>query len=290
MKSAFSGAAALALIAISAPLAAQEAGNSETTPDSYEGTVFDGDWLTVGIGGAYSTSYRGSDDYVFSPIPLIQGSFGGVSFNPRPAGLALDFIPDEDGQIAFSAGIAAKMNRNRASQIKDPVVKLYGEKDTAIEVGPTFGVKFPGLLNPYDSLSFNVDALWDVAGAHKGMTVSPSVAYFTPLSRGVAVSLSLSANHVDDDYADYYYSVPVLNTLLPADTLPGYQAKGGFESMGVNLLVGYDLDGNVTNGGAALFAIGGYSRLLNDAKRTPFTSIRGSADQFFVGAGIGYTF
>lgn len=269
---------------------AQEAGDSETTPPSYEGSVFDGDWVSVGAGAVYSPSYDGSDDYVISPIPIVQGSLGGIGINPRPGGLALDFIPDEDGAVAFSAGIAAKINRNRASQIKDPVVEQYGELDTAIEVGPALGVKFPALLNPFDSLSFNVDVLWDVAGAHKGMTINPSVTYFTPLSRGVAVSLSVSAGHVDDDYADYYYSVPALTTLAPEDTLPAYDADGGFDSAGVNLFVAADLDGDVTNGGLAVIFLGGYSTMLGDAKRTPFTSIRGDADQWMAAAGIGYTF
>ena len=50
------------------------------------------------------------------------------------------------------AGIAAKLSRNRAAQIKDPVVRSYGELETAIEVGPSAGVSVPALLNPYDSL------------------------------------------------------------------------------------------------------------------------------------------
>jgi len=35
---------------------------------------------------------------------------------------------------------------------------------------------------------------------------------------------------------------------------------------------------------------GGYSKLLNDAKRTPFTSLRGDADQWVGGLGVAYTF
>jgi len=46
----------------------------------------------------------------------------------------------------------------------------------------------------------------------------------------------------------------------------------------------------VTNGGLALIALGGYSRMLGDAKRTPFTSIRGDADQWMGAVGVGYTF
>lgn len=290
--------AAAALLAASSSANAQDQGEPGVTSDvpedgGIEGTVFDGDFISVGVGVAYGPSYSGSDDYTAFVLPIVQGSLGGVDINPRPAGIALDLIPDADESVSFSAGPVVKINRDRVDvdDIKDPVVAAYGELDTAIEVGASVGVSFPGVLNPFDSISFNVDTVWDVAGAHDGMTVSPSVTYFTPLSRGIAASLSLTANHIDDDYADYYYSVPVTNSLLPdPDILPGFEADGGFESVGANLLLAYDLNGDVTDGGLALIGIGGYSRLLDDAKRSPFTSVRGDADQFFGAIGIGYTF
>ena len=116
------------------------------------------------------------------------------------------------------------------------------------------------------------------------MTVNPGVTYFTPVSRGAAISLSVSGTYVDDDYADYYYSVPA------GGALPAFQADGGWDSVGANLLVGVDLDGNLANGGLSLIALGGYSRQLGDSKDTPFTAIRGDADQWMGAIGIGYTF
>lgn len=273
------------------PLLAQDPGNEPQTPDAYEGSVYDGDWLSLGVGAALNPSYDGSDDYVISPLPLLQGSLGGVAINPRPAGLALDFIPDGDGKVNFALGVAGRLNRNRASQIKDRVVSAYGKLDSAIEVGPTVGVSFPALLNPYDSLSVGADVLWDVAGAHGGRTINPSVTYFTPVSKGAAVSFSLSARHVDDKYAAYYYSVPVAPAAVAVtDRLPLFNARGGFDKLGATLLVGVDFDGDLTNGGLAGFLLGGYSRMLGDAARTPFTALRGSRNQWLVGAGVGYTF
>ena len=58
----------------------------------------------------------------------------------------------------------------------------------------------------------------------------------------------------------------------------------------MNLLGGYDLDGDLTNGGFALFAMGGYSKVIGDAADSPYVAQRGDADQWIVGAGIGYTF
>lgn len=296
----FRATAGAALLLAAAPLAAQDPGAEAATPESpaataetapSAGTVFDDNWLTIGAGGALTASYDGSDDYVLTPLPLVQGKLGGVSINPRAAGIALDFIPDAAGKTGFSLGVAARLNRNRAVQIKDDVVAAYGELDTAIEVGPTVGVTIPGVLHQYDSLSLNADVLWDVAGAHGGMTINPSVTYFTPLSRAVAASFALSARRVDDDYAAYYYSVPVAPPSVPAGSrLPVYNARGGFDKAGANLLVGFDFDGDLTNGGLAAFVLGGYSRMLGDAADTPFTSIRGSRDQWFLGAGLGFTF
>ena len=282
MKLLFAATGSLAL-ACAAPAMAQ---NVEALPDGPDGeaTVFDGNWFSIGAGAVYSASYDGSDDYVVSPIPIVQGKIGGVRISPRAGGAALDFVNDDSDGAKISAGVAARLNRNRASQIEDPVVLSYGELGTAFEVGPSVGISLPGLLNPYDSLSFNIETLFDVAGAHDGTLVSPGVTYFTPVSRGAAISLSVSGSYVDDDYADYYYSVPA------GGALPAYQADGGWDRVGVNLLTGVDLDGNLANGGLALIAMGGYSRMLGDGKRTPFTSIRGDADQWMGALGIGYTF
>lgn len=285
------GAGAVVLGVAAAPLAAQDPGNEPQTPDAYEGSVFDGDWFTIGAGAVLNPSYDGSDDYVISPVPLLQGSLGGVSITPRPAGVALDFIPDGDNGVNFNLGVAARINRNRASRIEDPVVRAYGELDTAIEVGPTVGLSFPAVLNPYDSLTVTTDVLWDVAGAHKGMTINPSVTYFTPVSQGAAISFSLNARHVDDDYANYYYTVSTAPAAVAAaDRLPLFQAKGGFDKVGATMLVGVDFDGDLRNGGLAGFVLGGYSRMLGDGADTPFTSIRGSESQWLIGAGLGYTF
>jgi len=257
--------------------------------DADNGTAFSGDFVTIGVGAGIGPSYPGSDDYVFKPLPLVQGSLGGISVNPRGAGIAVDFIPDSPGKIGINLGVAARLRSDRASQIKDEVVASLGELDRAIEVGPTIGVRFPGLINPYDSLSANADVLWDINGAYGGMVVTPSVTYFTPLSRSMAASLNLSAEWADADFHDYYYTVTPDQAL--ASGLPQYDPESsGFTRVGAAMLLAFDVDGDIASGGLGLFAIGSYSRMLGDAAATPYTSVRGSRDQLFGGLGVGYTF
>jgi len=282
MKFASIGIAGLTLV-LAAPGFAQE----RSTEQAAE-SVFDGDYLSVAVGGAYGPSYDGSDDSVLYPAALVQGSLGGIDFTSRGAGLAIDFIADPADGIGFDLGVTGQWRGNRSRQIEDPVVESLGELDAAIEVGPTAGISIPRLLNDYDSLSFSVDASWDINGAHGGMVIEPSVTYFTPLSRGIAASLALTAEHGDSDFMDYYYSVTPAQSL--ASGLPAFAAGGGWSKAGGNLLLGFDLDGNLENGGLAIAAIGSYMRMLEDAERSPFTSVRGDADQWTVALGLGYTF
>ena len=276
-----------------APVLAQSTNVEEPLPAGPMETVFDGDFVTVGIGAGIGASYSGSDSYNFQILPIVQASISGIDINPRPAGVAIDFVPDAEDGVSFSAGPLIRLRSDRADieDINDEVVELYGELDRAVELGASVGVSKPKVLHPFDSLSFNIDAAWDVAGAHDGRFISPSVTYFTPLSFATAASLTLSTTFVDDAFADYYFSVPQITPLVPDDRfLPGFDAEGGMQSYGVNLLLAHDLSGDVRDGGLALVGIGGWSKLVGDAADTPFTSLRGDNDQFFAALGVGYTF
>lgn len=256
--------------------------------------VFDENWLTVGLGAGYVPSYSGSDDYIVFPLPLVAGRLGGVGVRPSAAGLTLDLLspqlaPGQPNQGAqFSAGPTFRFRNDRAARINDPVVEAAGELDTAIELGIDGGVTFPGVLNRFDQVSIGGAVRWDVLGAHEGMLIEPRISYFTPLSQAAIVTLSASAQFVDDDFANYYQTVTQAQSA--ASGLPEFQADGGLNSFGLNLITGYDLDGNALNGGLSVFGIGSYSRLVNDGADTPYTAIRGDADQWVGGLGLAYTF
>ena len=280
------GIAAPAMAQTAVPIDAPAGGGAD---DIFADSVFDDTYITVGAGVSVGPSYDGSDDYVFSVLPVATGAVGGIAFSPRGPGLAFDIVRDTQGAaVDFQFGPVFTVNLDRVNNIDDPVVELLGERDVAIEIGPSVGVQFNRLLNPFDSVTAAVDVKWDVAGAHNGMLVTPSLTYSTPVSQGAAVSLSLNAEYVDDDYADYYFSVSPAGSL--ASGLPVFGADGGFKNVGASLFGGIDLDGNALNGGFGIFVIGSYSRLLEDAKRSPVTSVRGDADQWFGAVGIGYTF
>ncbi len=277
----------LALAALACGVAAPAIAQSAPAPQD---TVFDDNWLSVGVGAVYGPTYRGSDDYTVFPLPVVQGKLGGISISPRRAGLAFDLVDNDNvnNNVDFILGPVASVRLDRSTKIGDPVVQRLGKLKRAVELGGTVGVGFGAVLNPYDKLTATVDVQKDVASAHRGLTVTPTLSYFTPFSKGIAAVLAISAQHGDDKFNDYYYSVTPAGSL--ASGLPTYTARSGWVSADANLFVGVDLDGDLTNGGLSLFALGGYGRILGDAKNSPLVRIRGSRDQWTFGAGLGFTF
>lgn len=271
------------------PLAAQEM--RDGPPAQRPASVFDGDYLSVGVGAFYGPSYEGSDDYVVFPGAMLRGRVEGITFATQGTGLDVDLIPDDgDADVVLIAGPSVRVRLDRTSRIKDPVVVMLGERDTAVELGGQIGFRVNGLLHGYDQLMLTGTARHDVADAHDGYTIVPTLSYFTPLSRGMAVGLTASAEHVDDRYADTYFSISPAGSAATGGLLPAYTAKGGWKSAGGNIFFALDMDGDITNGGLSLFASGGYSRLLGDFARSPIVADRGDATQWVGILGIGYTF
>lgn len=261
------------------PVYAQDVGADPMTRDT----------ITVGAGIVARPSYDGSDDYVVSPLPVIRGRVSGITINPRPGGIALDLIPDtREKKVNFALGPVAALSFNRNNQIEDPVVKAAGKLDTAVELGVNAGISVNNVLNDFDRISFTTDVQWDVAGAYSGMTFSPAISYATPINSGVLVTVIANAHHVDDKYASYYYSVTPAQAA--ASGLPEYNAKGGWDKVGLGTLVAVSLSGNLIDGGWSVLGVAGYSHMLNDGKNTPYTALRGNANQWVGGLGLTYTF
>ena len=255
--------------------------------------VFDETWATIGLGAAMVPSYAGSNDAIAFPLPLIVGRVGGVGIGPNGPGFVLDFnspkpslAPRKGPRIAF--GPAFRFRNDRANRIGDEVVARAGKLDSALEVGGNAAVVFPGIFKRFDQLSVGVQARWDVLGAHDGMIVEPQIGYRVLVGKAMTLQVQASAEFVDDSFADYYFTVSP--TQAAASGLPQFRADGGLNRVGTTAILAYDLDRNPLNGGWSLTGVGGYSRLVGDSADTPYTAIRGDANQFILGLGVAYTF
>ena len=255
--------------------------------------VFDETWATIGLGAAMVPSYAGSDDYIAFPLPLITGRVGGIGIAPNGPGFVLDvlsprpsLVPRTKPRLAF--GPAFRFRNDRANRISDAVVARAGNLDSALEVGANVAVVFPGVFKRFDQLTLGVQARRDVLGAHDGLIIEPQIGYRALVGKAMTVQVQASAEIVDDSFADYYFTVSPAHSL--ASGLAQYRADGGLNRIGTTAILAYDLDRNPLNGGWALTGIGGYSRLVGDSADTPYTAVRGDANQFIAGVGVAYTF
>ena len=250
--------------------------------------------LTIGIGAAVIPSYEGSDDYRVIPAPQLRGKVSNFAFWTRGPAIYFDAVPNNDADgLDFELGPVVNLRFDRSSRknIKDDAVRALGKRDVAVEVGGFVGIGKTGVFtSAYDNLSARVAVTKDVAGAHEGHVITPAIEYFMPLSTRSFLGLGVSADYVGRKYGRYYYDVDASGAA--ASGLPIYAGAGngsGFKRVGVNLTGGLSLSGDIRKGWA-LFALGGYSRLLGDYADSPVVSIAGSKSQWVGAIGLGYTF
>ena len=271
--------AALAALLVAAPAAAQD--QPLPSPDAVDSVN------TIAAGIAYLPDYEGSNDYRLIPAGAIRASIAGRALFSRATYLYFDIVPKRPGQkLKAVVGPVAGVRLNRTGKVDDPLVRLLPDRKAAIELGGFAGFTAYGLTNPYDALTMRLDVVKDVGDAHRSSVVTPTVEFATPLSRSLYVSASASADWAGGGYADYYYSILPADSL--ASTLPAYDADGGFKSWKLGLLANQSLGGDLTHG-LSLFATGNYSHLGGDFGDSPIVALRGSASQWLVAAGLGYS-
>jgi MipA family protein len=277
---------ALAAGCLGAPALAQNQPAAGQLPSLEE--ISKRDTVTVGVGGAITPDYEGSDDYRVIPAAAIRGQVSGISFSTRGTYLYVDVVPDTGGKVDFNAGPIAGIRLTTYRHIHDDVVELLPKRKRAFEVGGFAGVSLHGLTNPYDTLGFRVDVTHDIGNAHKSTIFSPNVEFSTPLSRTTYASLSAGMEFVSNKFADYYYTITPADRLATGNVLPVFDADGGMKNWKLGLLLNQSVSGDLLHG-FSVFGLGQYSRLVGDFKRSPIVSQRGSAGQWLGALGVAYT-
>ncbi len=281
----------ISVLGFAAPVAAQETDGTaqDVAGPAQARDAFSGDYLVVGLGIASVPSYEGSNDSAIIGAGGVTGRIAGIGIGARSGGISLDFVPDgTDARIGFGLGPVARWHGNRTAHIKDPVVAALGKIKGTIEAGVAASVTIKRVITPVDTLTFSADIRWDATGYGGGRVVSTSASYFTPVSKAAVFGLSIASDIVDSQYANYNFGVSPAGSL--ASGLSVFTATGGLKNIGLRSFIGYDLDGDLRNGGLAVVGGIGWSQLYGSAATSPITVIRGRASQLMLGAGMAFTF
>ncbi len=249
-------------------------------PEPAVPSLFD-DGLRIGLGGGAAPDYFGSDEYQFVPLPYFSFKHQGFGVSSSQLGVEADVIPF----LGFDGGPIVRYNMGREN-VKDNVVDLLPEVDGTIEVGAYLAGGIPlsdASAGAPTILTARIEATKGVSGGHDGSLFSGSLGLIAPLTDDLTLITSVSATYMSASYANSFFDISAASAA--ASGLTAFNADAGFRDVGVGLTANYSLTENL-----GVFALGRYTHIVGDAADSPIVKVRGSANQFLVGAGLTYTF
>lgn len=231
----------------------------------------DGWQVRLGVLGGAMPDYEGSDDYRFKPLPDIEITYGDTFFLDR-RGLGANLI--QSGPL--TAGVTVGYDGGRKEKRNAALRGMGKVGDTAIA----------GAFANYQigRWVLNADVNTDMLGdGHDGTTASFGFSYVMTPSERLMVVLGPSITWASDNYMQSYFGINTAQAARSGRAV--YRAESGFKDAGLMGFGIYKLTEHWS-----LTGVAGYNRLLGDAADSPLVDRDGSADQFFGGLGISYSF
>lgn len=242
--------------------------------------------VSVGAGAFYSPKYEGSDEMEISALPYLDIEWDDRVFLSPHQGLGVHVFRGEALTVSTSIGYA----QGRSESDDDKNLRGLGDVDGA----PTanFHAEYEvGMITPYLGVSQHL-------GGTDGLQVEVGVESMIPLTslvgdrkqnhnhnngdgrRGLALTLGVSTEWVDDNYAEGFFGVDAAQSA--GSGLQQYSAKGGFKSVDAEVGLLYPI-----NDRWALRTAIEYSQLLGDIADSPIVKDSG---QLSGGMFLKYTF
>ncbi len=187
--------------------------------------------------------------------------------------LSINLIEDRNWRLG-----PAGMLRFGRKDVKDPVVSKLPEIEPSLEIG-FFGAYEVVGTDPRDRWWLGGNLTHGIAGDNNGYTAAVSLRRWLPVGRYSALGFSLGTTYGSSNYMDTFFSVDVSGA--SASGLPVFQAGSGIRDIRATTIFMQPINKKWIVGGGIL-----YSRLLNDAKRSPIVSERGEREQLVFGFGI----
>jgi MipA family protein len=229
------------------------------------------DWkFSIGGFGSYSPDYLGSNDYKFSPLPMVE-----ISYQDR-----IYLKTNELGWKAFQTetvegGLLGRYRFGRDADDNDALRGL-GDVNESVELGGFLTYK----TGP---LAWGVTVAQDVADGHGGWIADFDVGYSTALAPKLMLFSKVSAEVMSREAMESYFGISTQQAAAS-----GYRAHAvdtGLSQMGLSLGLDYAL-----TPAWHLTGIAGVDQLLGDAADSPIVDDAGSATQFSLMTGVSYHF
>lgn len=240
--------------------------------------AFATDW-TIGAGVGVAPDYEGSEDY--EPVPLwnlMARDLYGPNTYVQLVGPKLNsnFLANEN----FRLGLSGQYVFERDSVDNDRVDDLK-DTDDGVLLGALIGYDLE--LSGNRVLGIEFDPRWDIQDDIGGL-FTMRLKYAAPFGGGAWMFRGgVESTYASEDYMEEYFSIGSRDAARSG--LDRFDADDGIKDFGLNVAVTYKFTDSWSTTGSA-----NYKRLLGDAEDSPVTDDEGSANQFFAGLRIDYSF
>ncbi|MGL5363482.1 MAG: MipA/OmpV family protein [Bosea sp. (in: a-proteobacteria)] len=245
------------LLSASAPALAQSPLSSESATN----------WnLTIGAGVRYQPDYQGSDDYVFSPRPIIRlgRGLGSKWHSTEDDSISIGLTQGENWRVGVAGAFLFERLESR-----NPALRGLGKVGYGAELGG-FGEYY---IAPW--LRARAD-LRRGFGAHQAFMTDLKLDVFGKLSPAWSFSVGPRLSLAGRDYVQTYYGIDAVQSARSG--LPAQRMQGGLQSAGALGQVTYQWSPRVQS-----TAYVEYKRVLGDAAKSPIVKRFGSADSVTLG-------
>jgi outer membrane protein len=242
-------------------------------PDWLRSAVPGGWTVTVGIEGRGRPAFEGSDRYVADPVPILslRRSDSTARFRSPRDGASIALI----NAGGFYFGPVGKF-RNARDESDYEELRGLGDVDWALEVG-LFAEYWPT-----DWFRGRVEVRRGFHG-HEGIVADVSADFVVSVMQAWTLSGGPRVTLADTKATAPYFGINADQSA--ASGLPMFDAKGGLYSVGAGLQARYQWTSQW-----AVRSYVEYSRLMEDAAKSPLVTERGSPNQVTFGLGVTYSF
>lgn len=230
--------------------------------------------LTLGVEGRVGPAFDGSDHWSAYPLPL---------FDLRRAGTPEKFRAPRDGAGislfetgGLRIGPVGKLKLPRRESKYPAELAGLGDVGWAVEIGGFVEYWWTPWLRTRAELRAGI-------GGHSGLAGDLFADFVVPLTSQWTLSGGPRLSLASADALSPYFGVTAQQALTSG--LPAYDVGGGIRAYGVGAQLRYRW-----NPQWATHAFVEYERLAGDVADSPIVSMRGSANQTTIGAGITYSF
>lgn len=234
-----------------------------------------GDWrIETGAGVFFSPDYEGSDDYEFTPVPIVEVSWKDRLALTTKGGPGLIGTPVLGDNYRVDLGVRYDFGRD-----EDDNDALRGLGD--LDVGAVGILKGSYSFGMFET---GLELAHDLGGDRDGMTATFEFGAKQPILKGRGFAgLTVDTSWANDDYMQNTFGISASQSARSAVGLSAFDAEAGFKDVGLSAMVGYSLTENVS-----VLTMAKYSRLVGDAADSPLVDKEGSANQFGLLLGVSY--